>query len=313
MIEEIIQFLTTPLVMRAMIGALLIAIVASASGSFLVFRGLSFMTSGVAHAALGGAALGLFLQYTGIAPWFDPILGALLFSVFVAAVTGYAGESGIAQKMEVAVGVSFALSMSIAVFLMYYIPPTQVPQIWGYLIGDILLLDNLDVILLAGTAVFLLLLSLMFHKEFVYVSVDMEGSIAHGLNARAYHYLMLLSSSLAIALATKAVGAILVYAIMVAPAAASNEVMRSVRGVMLAVFVIALFSEFAGLAASFAVHASPSAIAGIIAAMSYVIAMQIKKIRERVNGLAHLDELRGTEASPEITVLDVAEQSRHND
>ncbi|MHA2034040.1 MAG: metal ABC transporter permease [Candidatus Thorarchaeota archaeon] len=313
MIEEIIQFLTTPLVMRAMIGALLIAIVASASGSFLVFRGLSFMTSGVAHAALGGAALGLFLQYTGIAPWFDPILGALLFSVFVAAVTGYAGESGIAQKMEVAVGVSFALSMSIAVFLMYYIPPTQVPQVWGYLIGDILLLDNLDVILLAGTAVFLLLLSLMFHKEFVYVSVDMEGSIAHGLNARAYHYLMLLSSSLAIALATKAVGAILVYAIMVAPAAASNEVMRSVRGVMLAVFVIALFSEFAGLAASFAVHASPSAIAGIIAAMSYVIAMQIKKIRERVNGLAHLDELRGTEASPEITVLDVAEQSRHND
>ncbi|MHA1813267.1 MAG: metal ABC transporter permease, partial [Candidatus Thorarchaeota archaeon] len=296
-----------------MIGALLIAIVASASGSFLVFRGLSFMTSGVAHAALGGAALGLFLQYTGIAPWFDPILGALLFSVFVAAVTGYAGESGIAQKMEVAVGVSFALSMSIAVFLMYYIPPTQVPQIWGYLIGDILLLDNLDVILLAGTAVFLLLLSLMFHKEFVYVSVDMEGSIAHGLNARAYHYLMLLSSSLAIALATKAVGAILVYAIMVAPAAASNEVMRSVRGVMLAVFVIALFSEFAGLAASFAVHASPSAIAGIIAAMSYVVAMQIKKIRERVNGLAHLDELRGTEASPEITVLDVAEQSRHND
>ncbi|MHA1216241.1 MAG: metal ABC transporter permease [Candidatus Thorarchaeota archaeon] len=313
MIEEIIQFLTTPLVMRAMIGALLIAIVASASGSFLVFRGLSFMTSGVAHAALGGAALGLFLQYTGIAPWFDPILGALLFSVFVAAVTGYAGESGIAQKMEVAVGVSFALSMSIAVFLMYYIPPTQVPQIWGYLIGDILLLDNLDVILLAGTAVFLLLLSLMFHKEFVYVSVDMEGSIAHGLNARAYHYLMLLSSALAIALATKAVGAILVYAIMVAPAAASNEVMRSVRGVMLAVFVIALFSEFAGLAASFAVHASPSAIAGIIAAMSYVVAMQIKKIRERVNGLAHLDELRGTEASPEITVLDVAEQSRHND
>lgn len=313
MIEEIIQFLTTPLVMRAMIGALLIAIVASASGSFLVFRGLSFMTSGVAHAALGGAALGLFLQYTGIAPWFNPILGALLFSVFVAAVTGYAGESGIAQKMEVAVGVSFALSMSIAVFLMYYIPPTQVPQIWGYLIGDILLLDNLDIILLAGTAVFLLLLSLMFHKEFVYVSVDMEGSIAHGLNAHAYHYLMLLSSALAIALATKAVGAILVYAIMVAPAAASNEVMRSVRGVMLAVFVIALFSEFAGLAASFAVHASPSAIAGIIAAMSYVFAMQIKKIRERVNGLAHIDELRGMEASSEITVLDVAEQSRHND
>ncbi|MCF2137406.1 MAG: metal ABC transporter permease [Candidatus Thorarchaeota archaeon] len=290
MIEEILQFLTSGIVLRALIGVVLIALVASTSGTFLVFRGLSFMTSGVAHAALGGAALGLFLQYSGIAPWFDPILGALLFSVFVAVVTGYAGETGLSQKMEVAIGVSFALSMSIAVFLMYYIPPTQVPQIWGYLIGDILLLDNLDIILLAGTAVFLILITLLFHKEFVYVSVDMEGSLAHGLNARAYHYLMLISSALAIAFATKAVGAILVYAILVAPAAASNEVAHSVKGVMLSVFGIALLSELAGLGASFSFHASPSAIAGIIAALSYVVAIQIKKMRERVDD-GDLEEL----------------------
>ncbi len=289
MIEGLLSLLSSPIVSRAIIGALLIAVVASTSGTLLVFRGLSFMTSGVAHAALGGAALGLYLQYTGIAPWFDPILGALLFSTLVAMITGYAGETGISQKMEVAVGVSFALSMSIAVFLMYYIPPTQVPQIWGYLIGDILLLDNLDLVLLGGTAVLLVLLFIVFHKEFIYVSVDMEGSIAHGLSARAYHYLMLITSSLAIALATKAVGAILVYAIMVAPAAASNEVVRSVRGVVVSVFIIAVLSELAGLAASFTVNASPSAIAGIIAAMSYVVAMHIKKVREHAN--SDLDEL----------------------
>ncbi len=278
-----IDIVIPPFLMRAVIGAVLIAVVASTSGTFLVFRGLSFMASGVAHAALGGAALGLFLQYSGIAPWFDPILGALLFSVFVALVTGYAGESGITERMEVAVGVSFALSMSIAVFLMYYIPPTQVPQIWGYLIGDILLLLDFDIVMLAGTALLVLIVTLMFNKEFVYVSVDMEGSLAHGLNARAYHYLMLIVFALAIALATKAVGAILVYAIMVAPAAASNELVRSVRGVIVAVFCIALLSELTGLAASFAFRASPSAIAGILAALSYVVALQIKKMRERAN------------------------------
>ncbi len=279
-----IDIIIPPFLMRAVIGAVLIAVVASTSGTFLVFRGLSFMASGVAHAALGGAALGLFLQYSGIAPWFDPILGALLFSVFVALVTGYAGESGITERMEVAVGVSFALSMSIAVFLMYYIPPTQVPQIWGYLIGDILLLLDFDIVMLAGTALLVLIVTLMFNKEFVYVSVDMEGSLAHGLNARAYHYLMLIVFALAIALATKAVGAILVYAIMVAPAAASNELVRSVRGVIVAVFCIALLSELTGLAASFAFRASPSAIAGILAALSYVVALQIKKMHERANG-----------------------------
>ncbi len=239
------------------------------------------MTSGVAHAALGGAALGLFLQHSGILPWFDPILGALLFSVLVALITGYAGEKGIAEKMEVAVGVSFALSMSIAVLLMYYIPPTQVPQIWGYLIGDILLLNDLDLLLLAETAAILLFLTVLFNKEFVYVSVDMDGATAHGLNTRAYHYLMLITSALAIAFATKAVGAILVYAIMVAPAAASNELIHSVRGVLFSVFVIALLSEMLGLLASFTIQASPSAIAGIIAALSYVIALQIRHFRDR--------------------------------
>ncbi|MHA2379196.1 MAG: metal ABC transporter permease [Candidatus Thorarchaeota archaeon] len=286
MIDIIFLILESPFLQRALVGVLMIAIVASTSGSFLVFRGLSFMTSGVAHAALGGAALGLFLQASNIAPWFDPMLGALLFSVFVALVTGYAGETGIGEKMEVAVGVSFALSMSLAVFLMYYIPPVEVPSIWGYLVGDLLLLNNLDIIMLTGTAVLLLIATILFNKEFVYVSVDMEGSTAQGLNARAYHYLMLITSALAIALATKAVGAILVYAILVAPAAASNELLSTVRGVMIAVFVIAILSQVVGIAVSLSVRASPSAIAGILAALSYIVALQVKKIRDRV----HIDE-----------------------
>lgn len=283
MIDILQVILTSPFLQRALIGAILVAVVAAASGTFLVFRGLSFMASGVAHAALGGTALGIFLQDSGIAPWFDPIFGALLFAVLVAVFTGYAGESGITQKMEVAVGVSFALSMSLAVFLMYYIPPYRVPQIWGYLVGDILLLNDLDVIMLASTAVLLGIITLMFNKEFVYVSVDMEGSIAHGMNARAYHYLMLIVSALAIALATKAVGAILVYAIIVAPAAASNELVKSVRGVIFSVFLIALIAELIGIASSFVLHVSPSAIAGILAALSYILALQIKRFRERVH------------------------------
>ncbi len=286
MIDTIFLILESPFLQRALLGVLMIAIVASTSGSFLVFRGLSFMTSGVAHAALGGAALGLFLQASNIAPWFDPMLGALVFSVFVALVTGYAGETGIGEKMEVAVGVSFALSMSLAVFLMYYIPPVEVPSIWGYLVGDLLLLSNLDIVMLSGTALLLLIAAILFNKEFVYVSVDMEGSTAQGLNARAYHYLMLITSALAIALATKAVGAILVYAILVAPAAASNELLNSVRGVMLAVFLIAVTSQIVGIAVSLSVRASPSAIAGIMAALSYIVALQIKKMRDRI----HIDE-----------------------
>ncbi|MFW9925227.1 MAG: metal ABC transporter permease [Candidatus Thorarchaeota archaeon] len=311
MIDIIQVILTSPFLQRALIAAVFIALVAAASGTFLVFRGLSFMASGVAHAALGGTALGIFLQDSGIAPWFDPVIGALVFAVLVAVFTGYAGESGITQKMEVAVGVSFALSMSLAVFLMYYIPPYRVPQIWGYLIGDILLLNDIDVIMLASTAILLGIITLMFNKEFVYVSVDMEGSIAHGMNARVYHYLMLVISALAIALATKAVGAILVYAIMVAPAAASNELVKSVRGVIFSVFIIALIAELVGISSSFVLYVSPSAIAGILAALSYIIAIQIRRIRERVRFDSEPDR-NDFDDSPAKTMTEISEHHQHD-
>ncbi|MFW9958347.1 MAG: metal ABC transporter permease [Candidatus Odinarchaeota archaeon] len=297
MIDIIQVIISSPFLQRALFAAVLVAVIAAASGTFLVFRGLSFMASGVAHAALGGTALGIFLQESGLVPWFDPILGALLFSILVAAFTGYAGESGITQKMEVAVGVSFALSMSLAVFLMYYIPPYRVPQIWGYLVGDILLLNDFDIIMLMSTAVLLGVITLMFNKEFVYVSVDMEGSVAHGMNARMYHYAMLIVSALAIALATKAVGAILVYAILVAPAAASNELVKSVRGVIFSVFMIAFIAELIGLITSFVVYVSPSAIAGILAALSYILALQVRRVRERVQ-----TEIEETSLAPEDLV-----------
>ena len=287
MIDIIQLILESPFLIRALVGALLIAVIAATTGTFLVFRGLSFMASGVAHAALGGAALGFFLQGTGLFPWFDPMLGAVLFAVLVALITGYAGESGIAQKMEVAVGVSFALSMSLAVFLMYYIPSDKVLILWGYLVGDILLLTNGDVVLLLITTLSVASVILILKKEFIYVSVDYEGSTAHGMNARAYHYLILIISAVAIALATKAVGAILVYAILVAPAAASNELLKSVNGVMIAVFSIAMVAQVAGIATSFIIAVSPSAIAGILAALSYIVALQVKRVRER----KHLKDL----------------------
>jgi len=272
--------LTHPFIQRAIISAILVSLISATTGTFMVFRGLSFMVSGVAHAALGGAALGIFLQSTGIAPWFDPILGALLFSLVIAIITGYAGETGVTSRMEVAVGVTFALSMSAAVFFMYYIPPERMPRVWGYLIGDPLLLTSNDLILLFTACFLLLTFTAIFFKEFTYVSLDMEGSMAHGMNVKFYHYLMLITSAIAISIATKAVGAILVYAIMVAPAAASNEWAKTVRSIILWVFIISLLSQLIGLAASLQWNTSPSAIAGIISTLVYIGALVTRRRRK---------------------------------
>jgi uncharacterized membrane protein YoaK (UPF0700 family) len=57
--------------------------------------------------------------------------------------------------------------------------------------------------------------------------------------------------------------------------------MKSVQGVVLMVFSLAMLSQILGIGLSFVLSVSPSAVAGLIAAFSYVIAIQIKKLRER--------------------------------
>jgi len=77
---------------------------------------------------------------------------------------------------------------------------------------------------------------------------------------------------------------------------------------MIAVFVIAVVSQVAGIAVSLSVRASPSAIAGILAAMSYVVALQIRKMRDRV----HIDEELEQLLQPSgIEMLDAAEGRGH--
>ncbi|RLE58092.1 MAG: ABC transporter permease [Thermoprotei archaeon] len=276
--HELVQYLLQPFVIRALISAVLTSTIAAMIGSFMVFRGLSFMASGVAHAALGGAALGLFLQVIGLS-WFDPILGALLFGVLVAVVTGYVGERGIASKMEVAIGVTFAFAMSIAVLFMTVLPAEHIPRIWGLLVGDILLLTNTDILILLVSSIIVSLITMLFFKEFIYISFDIEGASAHGMNVRLYNYLLLILMAISIIVAVKSVGAILVYTVMIIPAATASEVGESIHKIIVLIFIIAFLSQFVGIVASYYIGTSPSAIAGIISSTIYMIVIVKKRIK----------------------------------
>jgi len=274
-----------PFLLRAIIGVVLASFASATMGSFTVLRGISFLTAEVAHAALGGAALGVFLQSTGIAPWIDPFYVATIFAVATAIFTGYAGEKGYTIKMETAIGVAFAVSMSLAVTMMGLIPSEKLPKIWGYLIGDILLLTYEDITSLLIITTVVVILTTLFCREFAYISFDIEGAAASGLNVRAYHYAMIILAALAIVVSTKTVGSILVYAFMVAPAATALELASDIPSVMIISLLLSLVCGLSGIALSLTVNLAPSGITGLILSAIYLITIillpLIKKAKER--------------------------------
>lgn len=249
-------------IIRAIIALILLAINASIAGSFTVFKNVPFLIAGSSHAALAGAALFIFLEIYGIN--IDPLIGAVIFAVFIAV------AASVSKQMNVAIGIAFAFSMSIAVLFISMIKE-QASRVWGLLFGDLFLLTNHDIILMAIVTTLVLIFFLIFHKEFLFISFDPEGAMAYGVKVRRFTHLLLSLIAISTVIAMKAVGAILAYAMLIAPAAAANEKAKSILQVFSLSAFLALIAGFSGMTISFFFPVSPSAISAIIATSFYFV------------------------------------------
>ncbi|MFQ6059829.1 MAG: metal ABC transporter permease [Thermoplasmata archaeon] len=270
---EIVQ---NPFVIRGLIAIVLIAVNAAIAGSFTIFRDASFLVAGTAHAALAGAAFAIVVGMYGILSWVDPLWGAIVFAVLLAGAAGYASRKGSKTDLNTSIGIGFAMSMSIAVLLISLIQE-YASRVWGILFGDLLLLTDRDIILLAAVTAVLSFLAILFYREFIFISFDIEGAIAYGIRVPLFNYLMLAMIALSVVVLLKGVGAILVFAMLISPAATANRMSRSVPGVILYSFLIALFCGFVSLVISFFVQISPGALAALIATTMYFVVFAVRR------------------------------------
>ncbi|HHO57378.1 MAG TPA: ABC transporter permease [Thermoplasmatales archaeon] len=251
-------------IIRAIVAIFLLAINSSLAGSFTIFRDVPFLVAGSAHAALAGAALFIVLEgWVAI----NPFLGAVLFAILIAV------SASRAKQANVAIGISFAFSMSLAVLFISLIKE-QAARVWGLLFGDLLLLTDRDILMMTTFTVILLAIYLVFMREFLFISFDAEGAEVSGINVAWFNVLLLSTISLATVVAMKAVGAILVYAMLMAPAAAANRVAGSVGRVFLLSGVFALVAGFLGMLVAMILPVAPSAVAALMVTTIYFITLK---------------------------------------
>ena len=253
---------------RALIAIVLLSINASVAGSFTIFRDVPFLVAGSAHAALAGAAL-----FIAIEEWvnIDPFIGGIIFAIFIAI------SASKAKQANVAIGISFAFSMSLAVLFISLIKE-QAARVWGLLFGDLLLLTDHDILIMSTFTILLLIIYFAFGREFLFISFDREGAEVSGIHTSLFTIFLLSTISVATVVAMKAVGAILVYAMLVAPAAASNRIADSVGRVFFMAAFFALLSGLAGLVIALYFPFSPSAISALMVTSIYFLTL--KKVKE---------------------------------
>lgn len=207
-------------------------------GSFVTLRQLSFFSHAVGHAALVGVALGVLLQL-------NPTWMLLPFTLVFGLVVLYLiDQTNIASDSILSVVLSGALA--IGVILSSFIQGYR-GNLMGVLFGDILAIDETDLILtllvLISSSIFLF----STLRQQILLTLNPTVAQVQGIPVRSYYYAFVILLSLAVAVAIKAIGVLLVNAFLVIPAATAKLLTHHFRQFLAFSVILGAVSSIAGI------------------------------------------------------------------
>lgn len=236
------EILSYGFMQRALITGIVVSILTGIISVFVVLRRVSFIGSGISHAAFGGVAIGFF---AGI----NPMITAMIYSILIAfGIERISSKGKVAE--DTAIGVFFSSSMALGIVLIGLSKSYNV-DLFGYLFGSILAISENEMWLTIAITIVILAALAVIMKELLLTTFNEELAIVSGIPTRLIKSIFLVSMAVAIVMSIKVAGIILVSALLVIPGAVAQLVSRSFYPMMLISCFIALFSTIAGLYLSY--------------------------------------------------------------
>jgi zinc transport system permease protein len=254
------EMLALEFMQRALLAGVLTALVAGYLGVFVVQRGMSFIGSGLAHAAFGGVALGLLLGR-------EPLWVAVPFTVAVALLITWVRDRT-SLSADTVIGIFFATSMALGILFISRLP-TYAADAFTYLFGSILSVSWVDTAAVGALALVMLAL-LPLWGRWAYATVDREAARADRVPVRLDDYILSVLVAVTVVVAAKVVGIVLISAFLVIPPAAARLLSR--RFLQMTVLSVALgaLTAAAGLFASYALDAPSGATIILVQALVFL-------------------------------------------
>ena len=241
-IKIMIDIFSLQFMQNAFLAGMMLSFVLAVVSFFVILRRLSFIGVGVAHSAFGGVALGALL---GI----SPTLTAIGFAVVISNAIGYIGKEG-HLGTDTAIGIFFPLAMALGVIFIGMSDQYNV-DLFGYLFGNILAITRQDLIIIAILGGLVLLSTVMFFKELLFVAYDREVAFVSGMPVAFLDHFFLTILALSVVISMKIIGIILVSALLVIPGAAASQITHRYNSMIVISILIALISTSGGLVISY--------------------------------------------------------------
>jgi zinc/manganese transport system permease protein len=215
----------------------IVAVLAGVVGYFLVLRGQTFAGHALSHVGFTGATGAVLVGVS-------PLWGMIGFTLAAGVGMGALGEK--LTGRDVAIGVILTLSLGFGLLFLHFFT-AYASQATALLFGNVLGVNHETLVVLAALAVVSLGALAIIMRPLLFASLQPELAEAKGVSLRLVSILFLAITALAVAASTQIVGVLLVFALMVGPAAAAQNVAtRLSTGVLLSA-VFALVQAWLGL------------------------------------------------------------------
>jgi zinc/manganese transport system permease protein len=259
---------------NALTAAGMVAVVSGLVGYFLVMRGQTFAGHALSHIGFAGATGAGLL---GLAP----IWGLLGFTLAAGLLMGALGER--ISNRDVAIGVVLALALGFGLLFLHYYT-SFATQATALLFGNVLAVDRQTIVLLAGLAALTLAALAAIMRPLIFASLQPELAEAKGVPLRFVSTAFLAIVAIAVSECAQIVGVLMVFTLMVGPAAAAQRLASGLWGGLILSAVLALAEAELGIVLAYQSDWPVSFCIALLSGLAYFASLAIAQKR---TGPAH--------------------------
>ena len=266
-ISDLAAYLTDPwqsdFMVRSLLALIMVSVVCAVMGSFVVVKGMAFIGDALAHASFGGVAAAFVL---GGSIYLGAAIAAILTSLGIVFVSRRAG-----LRFDTAIGVIFVGAFALGIAIVSR-QEGYIVDLFSFVFGNVLGVGKGDLLLIAAVGATVLALVAVFYKELLFTAYDPSMAAAAGLPVAAMQYGLLALIALTIVISLKAVGIVLVVAMLVTPAATAQLLVRRLHLIMAVGAAIGVVSSVVGLYLSYYADVAASAAVVLTATVLFLVA-----------------------------------------
>ncbi|MBN6710833.1 zinc ABC transporter permease subunit ZnuB [Haemophilus haemoglobinophilus] len=255
------------ILLPAWLTGILLSFITAPLGAFVVWRKMAYFGDTLAHSALLGVALGLFLHI-------NPYIAILILTILLAIVMVWL-ESNTQYSVDTLLGIIAHSCLSLGVVTVALLQNVRV-DLMAYLFGDLLAIGLEDLYFIAMGVSIVLGILIYFWRPLLSITVSPELAQVEGINIKRMRFLLMILTALTIALSMKFVGALIITSLLIIPAATARRFAKSPEIMVLIAVFVSMISITLGLALS-AFYDTPTGPSVVISSTFLFILSLFKK------------------------------------